>query len=233
MPPIVSAIVPAAGRGERLNSQGPKQFMALGDRPLLAWSVERLLAAGVMEVIVGASPDRLDQVRGLIGSAAAGKSIKVVAGGAERQETVRSCLAAVRADAEVVVIHDAARPFASIGLIEKVVRAAAEFGAATAAIRPVDAIKMESNGGGTAENLDRGRLWRVQTPQAFRADLIREAHERAAKDGFLGLDDTTLVERMGAPVEMVEGEVKNFKITTAEDWEIATALVKAGVEKPE
>jgi len=229
---IVSAIVPAAGAGERLPGDEPKQLRLLGELPVLVWSVRSLAAAdGVAEVIVGAAKDRIEQVRKLL-DATVPFDCKVVAGGAERQETVRRCLAEVRADAEIIVIHDAVRPFVSPQLVEKAIKAAAEKGAVTAALRPLDSIKFEYAAGRIGENLDRERLWQVQTPQAFKKDVIIKAHNQAAENGFKATDDTALVERIGAPVEIVRGERLNFKITTKADWEMASALAAAGAVRP-
>jgi 2-C-methyl-D-erythritol 4-phosphate cytidylyltransferase len=228
----VSAIVPAAGAGERLAGDEPKQLRLLGDMPVLAWSVRSLAAAdGVAEVIVGAAKDRIEQVRKLL-DATVPFDCKVVAGGTERQDTVRRCLAEVRADAEIIVIHDAVRPFVSPELVEKVIRAATQMGAATACVRPSDSIKLENAAGRIGENLDRERLWQVQTPQAFKKEVIIEAHNQAVENGFKATDDTALVERTGAPVEIVRGERLNFKITTDADWETASALVAAGAVRP-
>jgi 2-C-methyl-D-erythritol 4-phosphate cytidylyltransferase len=228
----VSAIVPAAGIGKRLAGDEPKQLRLLGDIPVLAWSVRGLAAAdGVVEVIVGAGGDRVEQVRKLL-DATVPFECKVVAGGAERQDTVRRCLAEVRSDAGIVVIHDAVRPFVTPGLVEKAVRAAARKGAATAAVRPLDSIKFEHEAGRIRENLDRERLWQVQTPQAFKTGVIMKAHDQAAGNGFKATDDTALVERIGTPVEIVRGERLNFKITIEDDWEMACALVAAGAVRP-
>jgi 2-C-methyl-D-erythritol 4-phosphate cytidylyltransferase len=159
------------------------------------------------------------------------KPVKVIAGGPDRQATVRLCLAAMTPDTETVVIHDAARPFVLKETIERTIRAGARAGAATAAVRSSDAIKFEHLTRGVLENLDRGRIWLVQTPQAFRADLIKAAHDDAARHGISALDDTALTERTRVATEIVPGNPLAFKITTESDWAIAEALVKAGVVK--
>lgn len=229
---ISSAIIPAAGRSERLGAGLPKQMMTLGDRPVLAWAAGALAAAsGVSEIVVGAAEDQLERTREMLADWIDEVPVIVVAGGAHRQDTVRRCLQASRSDSEIIVIHDAARPLLKKDLVEKVIGAAKKSGAATLAIRPADTIKLVNDEKNI--NLDRQSLWRIQTPQAFAADLIKKAHEQAAEDGFQGTDDTALVERLGHEVEMVVGHEWNLKITTKADWDMVTALVDQGLAGPE
>jgi 2-C-methyl-D-erythritol 4-phosphate cytidylyltransferase len=232
MAEIVSAIIPAAGKGERLPGDELKQFRLLGGLPLLCWSVKALAAVkDIKEIIIGAAPDRIERVRAMMQGLIPHGMVKLVAGGAERQETVRNCLQAVRADAGLVLIHDAARPFVTPDLIARSIAAAGK-GAATAAVRPADSVKFEHVTRGIRENLDRSRLWLIQTPQVFARDLIVRAHEAAAAQGFRATDDTSVVERMGAAVEIVRGGELNLKITTEAEWMIAEALVSSGKVKP-
>jgi len=227
----VSAIVPAGGRGERLGGGAPKQFRPLLGRPLLNWSVSRLIRVkGVVELVIGVPEDWLTTVQEVVAPAAARVGLQVVAGGERRQDTVRRCLAAVRPGTEVVVIHDAARPFVTVDLIERTIAAAAIHGAATAGLRPADTIRSERGKG--SEDLDRDRLWIIQTPQAFRLPLIQQAHAAAQAANFIGTDDAALVERIGAAVAIVPGSALNLKVTTAEDWRIAEALAAAGLGDP-
>jgi 2-C-methyl-D-erythritol 4-phosphate cytidylyltransferase len=119
-------------------------------------------------------------------------------------------------DAEVIVVHDAVRPLITRRLIDAVVRAAAESGAAICALPIAETVKRVRDDVVEA-TLDRSELWAVQTPQAFRADLLREAHEKARRDSVVGTDDAMLVERLGHPVRVVRGLAENVKITTPED----------------
>ena len=228
---IASAIIPAAGKSERLSGQEPKQTRILGNRPVMAWAAAALARASyVSEIIIGAAKDRVGPTEKLLAEWIKDVPVKVVAGGGERQQTVKNCLEAIRPDSEIVAIHDAARPLIKTELVEKVIEAAQKNGAATLAIRPADTIKLADND--KTENLDRQNLWSIQTPQAFRADLIKQAHKKAEKDGFTGTDDTVLVERTGHKVQMVEGHEWNMKITTQADWEMIKALVEAGLAIP-
>jgi 2-C-methyl-D-erythritol 4-phosphate cytidylyltransferase len=123
---------------------------------------------------------------------------------------------AVPDDAEIIVVHDAVRPLITRRLIDAVVRAAATSGAAICALPIAETVKRVRDEVVQA-TLDRSELWTVQTPQAFRADLLREAHEKARRDGVVGTDDAMLVERLGHPVRVVRGLAENVKITTPDD----------------
>ena len=144
------------------------------------------------------------------------KVVGIVSGGAERQDSVRCGLDALPEGADIVAIHDGARPLIRPEDIARVVTAAEEIGAAVIGTAMTDTVK-QAVGGRVETTLDRSMLWAVQTPQAFRVDLIREAHALAVRDGFVGTDDTVLLERLGKPVRVVEGSRDNIKVTHSED----------------
>jgi 2-C-methyl-D-erythritol 4-phosphate cytidylyltransferase len=146
----------------------------------------------------------------------------VVAGGATRQESVWCALQAAPAECDIAIVHDAVRPFISRALIDAVVAAAADGGAAICA-RPIAETVKRVRDGVVDATVDRAGLWAVQTPQAFRTALLREAHEKARRDGVTGTDDAMLVERLGHPVRVVMGLAGNVKITTPEDLRRARA----------
>jgi 2-C-methyl-D-erythritol 4-phosphate cytidylyltransferase len=148
--------------------------------------------------------------------------LAVVPGGRERQESVWLGLQAVPAAAELVLVHDAVRPFVSAALVERVLAAARRVGAATCGMPVRETVKRVRQSAVEA-TLDRDGLWLVQTPQAFRRDLLWEAHDKARRDGFAGTDDAVLVERLGVTVAMVQGLAQNLKITTPEDLQTARA----------
>jgi 2-C-methyl-D-erythritol 4-phosphate cytidylyltransferase len=144
----------------------------------------------------------------------------IVPGGAERQHSVREGLAALAAmedPVEWVLVHDAVRPFAKPEHVLACWRSAMETGAAVLAVPVKDTIKIVDERGRIQSTPDRRSLWAIQTPQAFRLSLLREAHEQALAAGFVGTDDAMLMERMGAPVQVVEGDYTNIKVTTPED----------------
>lgn len=213
----IVALVPAGGVGTRLGARTPKQFLALGGGPILAATAAHFMRhPGISAIVVAAPADHLERarraLRGLRGRAA----VTVVAGGRTRQESVWLALQAAGDDAELVVVHDAVRPFITRPLIDAVVGVADEAGAAICALPVTETIK-RVRGDEVEATVDRAGLWTVQTPQAFRAELLREAHEKARRDGVVGTDDAALVERLGHPVKVVRGLEGNLKITTPAD----------------
>lgn len=215
------AIVPAAGTGARLGASLPKQYLAIAGRPLLVHTL-RVLARveSLTGMIVVAPPDRVEATRGLLRRTRVPRLLAVVGGGAERQDSVWLGLQAIPADARWIVVHDAARPFVTPDLVERVLRAAAVPGAAICGQEVRESVKRVREAL-VESTVSRDQLWLVQTPQAFRRELLWEAHEKARRDGYTGTDDAALVERLGARVAVVPGLPQNFKITTRED--LATA----------
>jgi 2-C-methyl-D-erythritol 4-phosphate cytidylyltransferase len=211
----VWSIVVAGGSGQRFGQM--KQFAALGGRPVLAWSVAacRPSSTGVVLVL----PAGMEQ-RDAHGAEA------VVVGGATRAASVRCGLAAVPAQADVIVVHDAARPLASPALFAAVVEtvAGAEADGAVPGLPPSDTIKTVDAAGHVITTLDRTTLVAVQTPQAFRADVLRRAHDDPAATG-VATDDAMLVEALGGVVRVVPGEPGNLKITAPEDLATAERLL--------
>jgi 2-C-methyl-D-erythritol 4-phosphate cytidylyltransferase len=203
----VWAIVVAAGSGSRFG--GPKQYEPLGDRRVLDWSLAGAASACDRIVLVVPSDRAGDDEPA---------ADVVVAGAATRSGSVRAGLAAVPADAEIVVVHDAARPRASASVWRAVIDAVLDGAAAAVPVVPV-ADTLRDLGGGA---VDRDRLVAVQTPQAFRASMLRRAHEGEPD----GTDDASLVEAIGGDVATVDGEPANVKITTADDLEMVAGLFR-------
>jgi len=205
------AVVVAGGTGTRFGA--PKQFAELGGRPLIAWSLAaaRRSCAGVVLVLpAGASPDAWD-------------ADTVVAGGATRSQSVRAGLAAVPETAEIIAVHDAARPLARPDLWTAVLDAvAAGADAAIPAAAVTDTVKQVAPDGHLV-TLDRSRLVAVQTPQAFRAAVLRRVHLA----GIDATDDASLVEAAGGRVVLVDGPLDNLKVTSRLDLVVAAALVSS------
>ncbi len=225
----VAAIIAAGGRGERLGAGRPKQLLRLGSRTILERSVQRFVDhPQVDEVVIVVPPDLVDEIRGWW--TAAPKPVQVVAGGARRQDSVAGGFAAVDGRADLVVVHDAARPFVSADLIARTIEAAAAAGAALAALPSRDTVKLEAPAGGVVERtVPRERVHLAQTPQAFRADVLRAA---IAAGAGTATDEAALVEALGLPVRLVAGESTNLKITTAADLEMARTLATLDDERP-
>jgi len=227
----VHALIPAAGTGRRMGADGNKQYLELGDRPILAHTLTRLAALPCIDAlhVIVADDERSFCHDQLVDRFGLTKVRAIVSGGAERQDSVRNGLAACgAADDDVVLIHDGVRPFFPAAQIAPLVAAAVANGAALLATPAQDTIK-EVLDGQVVRTLERGRLWQVQTPQAFHFAVIRNAHRRALEAGFAGTDDAALVEWCGGTVAVVTGSPWNFKITTPADLALARALLAAGL----
>lgn len=207
-----SALIVAAGRGERAGAGEPKQFRLLRGRPVLAWSIDAFRQAGATEIVVVTAPDQWAR------AVATGEhSVRVIAGGATRTASVRAGLAAV-GDAEFVLIHDAARPCLGQRVIASLVKALEEGADGAAPALPLsDAVHRVDADGLVLTGIDREGLNRVQTPQAFRTDLIRRAYAAAAADETFA-DDIALALALGARVRLTPGDPLLIKLTYPEDF---------------
>ncbi len=206
----IVGIVPAGGSGERLGADRPKAFVVLGGRAMLEWSVEVL--AGACDRVVVAVPPGHE------------REPDRVTGGASRSASVRNALAAAPG-AELVVIHDAARPLLTPDLVQRCITAAGEADGAIAAAPITDTVKEADSSGRIVRTLDRSSLWSIQTPQVFRADILRRA--LAMDDATLAAatDDASLVEAAGGTVVVVQAPAENLKVTTAADLRRAEAIL--------
>ena len=217
------AIVLAAGRGERMDATIPKALMAFGGSSIVARAVERAsAAAAVSGVVVVAPPGWEDEVRRLV---EAYRVAAVVAGGTTRQASVAAGLSVVPPTAERVLCHDAARPLASTALFTRTLEALEGWDGVVPTLPMVDTVKRVQDGR-IEKTEPRGSLALAQTPQAFSAAALRDAHERAIREGFDGSDDALLLERAGYRVRAIEGERTNLKITTPDDIRLAEALAR-------
>ena len=221
-----AAIIVAAGSGTRLGAGRPKAFVALAGRPMVAWSLDAIAAAGVPRAIVAVPPGHGAVAEEALGGAAGDfpLGLAFVEGGAVRSASVRNALAAA-GDAETVAVHDAARPLAPAGLFTATLAALADADAAIAAARVPDTIKEAGEDGVVVRTHDRARLWAIQTPQAFRADVLRRALDVPDEVLAAATDDAWLVERAGGRVRVVESSAANFKVTTAHDLAVAEGLL--------
>jgi 2-C-methyl-D-erythritol 4-phosphate cytidylyltransferase len=210
-----------------MGGTSPKQFLRIRGVPLLCGTLTALGGSRVIGgIVVVVPPASVERTRRLLGRYRIRRVLAVVAGGRERQESVWLGLQAVPTAADLVVVHDGVRPFITGTLVRDVVEAARRFGAAICGIPVRETVKRHREGFVEA-TVDRGGLWLIQTPQAFRRALLWEAHEKARRDGFIGTDDAVLVERLGVPVRMVTGLQENLKITTPDDLARARILASA------
>ncbi|HHL40338.1 MAG TPA: 2-C-methyl-D-erythritol 4-phosphate cytidylyltransferase [Deltaproteobacteria bacterium] len=222
------AVIPAAGRGRRAGDR-MKVYRPICGRPALAWTLDAFERCYLVDavVVVAARDDVEYCLNEIVEKEGFGKVRMVIAGGRERQDSVAGALRRLREeDWDCVVVHDGARPLVRTDLIEDVVMAGRLFGAATAAVPVKDTVK-EVRDGVVVRTIPREDLWAVQTPQAFRLDLLNRAHSEAAAGRVKGTDDAMLVERLGAQVRIVDGDYDNIKVTTACDFAVAEALLAA------
>jgi 2-C-methyl-D-erythritol 4-phosphate cytidylyltransferase len=222
----VWAIVCAAGAGSRLGSEQPKAFVALGGRPLLAESVERLDRSDWIDAIVVVVPPGWEEPAIVLAEELVSSKVSaVLAGGATRAESVRAGLAELPDDAIVVVVHDAARPLVDDAVLERVLTAIAPGVAGAVPGLPLaDTIK-RVEGGAIVETVDRDALWAVQTPQAFEAGALRRGYA-GSLDG--ATDCASLVERGGGRVLVVEGDPRLRKITDRADLALVESWLGDG-----
>ena len=222
------AIIPSAGMGTRLGGR-KKNLLKVADVPVIVHTLRAFEETDVVsEVILVVAEGDIDLFREVVLEYAVAKVKAVVAGGAERQDSVRKGMEAARSGFDVTVVHDGARPMVTSEIIERCVRSAVEHGGAVAAVPVKNTIK-EVVGGRVERTVAREGLYAVQTPQAFRSGLLEDAHRRADEEGFLGTDESSLVERVidksgdkgDAEVVVVEGSYENIKVTTEEDLVVA------------
>lgn len=217
-----SAIIVAAGAGKRFGEM--KQFAYLRAKPVLEWTLERFQAHPEVEAVVLVLPDEQDLKHYRMRYA---KIVDLVRGGEKRQDSVWQGFRLLAASApEVVLVHDGARPLVSADLITRVIAAARSDGAAVPVLPIVDTLKVVREGG-IVGTIDRSLLFRAQTPQGFRFEILKKAMDAARKDRFYGTDEAALVERVGLAVTAVAGDPRNLKITTPLDIPIAEALLDA------
>ncbi len=221
------AVVPAAGRGRRMNTGIKKQYLELQGVPVIARTIRKLQDSPcVTEIFLVTGEDETEYCREIVEEYQLVKVTKIVGGGDTRQRSVGNALQVMPADTDYVIVHDGVRPLADKQMIEEVFAAACEDGAAVAAVPVKDTIKIADNKQIIRDTLERSRLWAVQTPQIFSYNIITDAYRQAEADGFTGTDDASLAERIGHKVKLVQGSYSNIKITTPEDLIIAEAFIK-------
>ena len=226
----VSVILPAAGLGTRMGKPpqpekggtSRKQFMLLDGLPILVHTVRKFVATpAVSEIVIALRRDDLEWVEDLLRSESQIKPIRLVEGGESRQQSVENALAVIAPDTSLVAVHDAVRPFVDVAIIERVIAEAKETGAAIVGIVPVDTVKL-AHLNKIRQTLTRERLVMTQTPQVFRYDLLKQAFDQARNDGFIGTDESSLVERLEqVDVSVVAGSDRNIKITRPNDMDLA------------
>jgi 2-C-methyl-D-erythritol 4-phosphate cytidylyltransferase len=225
MPLATEVILVAAGEGRRMQGVRPKAFLPLAGRPLFMHALE--LFGGLEEIngiILVVPLGEEEATRSLASQGKGSEKIRaVVAGGARRQDSVRAGLDQLHGLTEIVLIHDAARPFFTAALVRRVIQAAGQTGAAVPGTPVVDTLKRLNEAKQVEATIERRHLAAIQTPQGFRTAVLKEAYHNAWKKNVAATDDAGLVECLGLPISVVEGESRNFKLTTPDDLVLAEA----------
>jgi 2-C-methyl-D-erythritol 4-phosphate cytidylyltransferase len=229
----VIAVIPAAGSGTRMGSAKSKQFMDLCGKPMLVVTLERFqkcdLVDGIVVVVTQKNVNYCK--REIVDRFELTKVVKVIAGGQRRQESVRKGIEAVSNSSRWILVHDGVRPLVTAELIERVITAAQTYRAVIPGIPVKDTLKKIDSQGGVVKTVERRALWAIQTPQIFRREDIQVAHRKAVEEGWEGVtDDAFLIEKTGIPVEVIEGEETNIKITTMKDLELARFFLSVSRE---
>ena len=193
----------------------------MGGRALFLWAVDALRTAGCAPIVLAVPEELMELAR-----AEAPDDVDLVPGGPERQHSVGHALELVTN--EVVVVHDAARPMVTPDLIRSVLAAMDDDVDAVLAAVPVDETLKRVDDGTVIETVDRSSLWRSQTPAAFKTASLKDAHRRAGTDGFVGTDESQLIERYGGRIKVVPGTRDNLKVTFPEDFAVAEAMFESG-----
>ena len=221
-----AAVIAAGGTGTRMKSRVPKQFLEIAGKPILLHTIESVSAIeAVSQIVVALPEEHIPQAEAILSRQPMRLEIQCVAGGDSRQESVRNGVAHVRADADLIMVHDAVRPVCDRDTMLRVLDAARKRGAAAAGIPATETIQRVARSGRVLATPPREELYAIQTPQAFRAGILRSALERAHEAGFRGTDESSVVRWAGHRVMVVAGSPDNIKITRTLDLDIAELLM--------
>lgn len=223
------AIIVGAGKGLRMNNARPKQFLELKGLPVIAYALKAFDASRkISRIYLVVSPEEAAFCRGhILAGLDLVKPVKLVAGGQRRQDSVYAGLLAMEGHQGVVAIHDGVRPFVAPPRIDECIVKAGKSGACMLGMPVGDTLKRVGPSNIIVETVPRDNMWQAQTPQAFQYPLIRSAHDKAVREGFVGTDDASLVERYGGEVRIIAGSAGNIKLTRPEDMALAEALLDA------
>jgi 2-C-methyl-D-erythritol 4-phosphate cytidylyltransferase len=216
----VGVVIVAAGRGTRMGTVESKQYLLLQGKPIIVHTLEVFQQHELIsEIVLVTGKEDLERCREWIQLYKLDKVKAIVPGGSERQHSVHKGL--LKLTTQWVMVHDGVRPFVQPYEIEACYERAKQIGASVLAVPVKDTIKQVDNEGKVISTPDRRSLWAIQTPQTFRLSELLDAYAAAERDEFIGTDDSSLAERAGIPVSVVEGSYRNIKITTPEDLDFA------------
>lgn len=225
---FVSVIIVAGGRGQRMNSDIPKQYIQISEKPILAHTIDTFQnSSHINQIILVTGKNEIEYCKNeIVLKYGFDKVSDISEGGGERQYSVKNGLKKVSEKANIIFVHDAVRPFVKDIYIKKLIDNTKKFGSSILAVKVKDTVKICDFDGFICDTPDRNNLWSAQTPQAFKSDIIKKAYEYAEETGFLGTDDSAIVEKAGYRIKITEGDYDNIKITTPEDLTFAKAIIK-------
>ena len=220
-------VIVAAGTGSRMNMGINKQFIKLEGKEIIAYTIEKFYNnSNIEDIVVVVKEDESEFFKKEILDKYNFKNVEIAYGGKERQDSVYNGLKLLDEKCDVVLIHDGARPFVSDKIIDKSIEEAKEHKAIVVGVPVKDTIKVIDNDKNIVDTPNRSVLWAVQTPQTFDYNILIDAYKDAFKNKFYGTDDAMLVERIGYKVKMLEGSYNNIKITTQEDLNIGSQILR-------
>ncbi|MGD9209759.1 MAG: 2-C-methyl-D-erythritol 4-phosphate cytidylyltransferase [Desulfobacteraceae bacterium] len=224
-----TALIVAGGSGRRMKKNIRKQYLHLAGRPIIAHTLLAFGNCPHLDNIIVVLPEKDINIvtHNIIPTLDLQKPIRLVPGGKQRQESVYNGLQALYPECRIVIIHDGVRPFITSEQITTCIDTAKKDGASILGIPASDTLKKVSIDGKITATLDRRQIWLAQTPQAFKVEIIKQAHYIARQENIIGTDDASLVERLGITVSIIHGSHKNIKITTSEDLELCQAMLKS------
>lgn len=224
----VSVIIAAAGMSNRMGSKINKQFIAINNKPILAHTLEIFEKCKYIdEIIVVSREGEVEYCRKeIVKRYGFKKVVNIVRGGKERQDSIYNGLLALNENTDIVLTHDGARPFVKEESIIAGIKGVVEHGACVVGVPAKDTMKVVDESNDVHHTPKRSLLWAAQTPQCFRADIIKKGYEYAIEESIMGTDDSSLVEKIGYKVKMIMGTYDNIKITTPEDLIIAESFVQ-------
>ncbi|HAE91097.1 2-C-methyl-D-erythritol 4-phosphate cytidylyltransferase [Tissierella praeacuta] len=224
----VSVIIAAAGMSNRMGSKINKQFIAVGGKPILAHTIEKFERCRYIdEIILVAKEEEIEYCRKeIVKKYKFNKVANIIRGGKERQDSIYNGILALSEKTDIVLTHDGARPFVKIENIEDGIKGTIAHGACVIGVPVTDTIKVVGENKTIDNTPQRALLWAAQTPQCFFKHILIKGYEKAIDNGFVGTDDSSIVERIGYDVKMIMGSYENIKITTPEDIILAESLFK-------
>lgn len=224
----VKVIIPASGTGSRLGHSIPKQFLKINGEEILALTIRKFHEfKQTDEIIISASEKYFKRIKSIVRKNNFFKVTKIVEGGKLRQDSVLNALLSLDCKYDdIIMVHDAVRPFISGKKIKEIISETVKSDCVIPGLPVSDTIKMTGKNHFILNTVERENLWTVQTPQAFRYDILLKSFLLAVKQNFKGTDEASVVTNAGYKVKIIKGEFKNFKITLKEDMKIARELFK-------